>query len=198
VSQKVAAAGVVLAVAWFGVLMVQTGLVQLQRSFDHRRLGTFAAMVGLASPCVAVAGAVLRAQERAGLSPDLYAQAEVMLVVHLLDALTFVACFSLALVRREASDFHRRWMVMAMLALVPEAVMGRDPTALGLLAIYGVTDSLLLVSMGRDIFRLGRVHRAYRAGVWRLILVQAVALGLYMGRWPALLAVIDSGLSGRL
>ena len=198
VSQGVAAAGVVLAVAWFSVLMAQTVLVQLQRSFDHRRLGAFGAMVGLASPCVAVAGAVLRAQERANLSPELYAQAEVMVVVHLLNAVIFMICLSLAVARRETSDLHRRWMVMAMLALVPEAVMGRDPTALGLLTIYGVTDSLLLVSLGRDRFRLGRVHRAYRTGVWPLILVQAMALGLYIGRWPALLAVIDSGLSGRI
>jgi hypothetical protein len=197
VSHVVAAFAVFLAMGWFGLLMVQTVLAQLQRTFEHRRIGQFGAALGLATPVVAVAGAILRAREQVGLGSEVYGQAAMMVVVHLLNGLLFLSCLSLALVRREASDFHRRWMLMAMLALVPEGVMGMNPTVSWMLSIYGVLDALLLVAVARDVLRLGRIHRVYRSGLLPVLLFQSVILAVYISRWPALLAVVDSVISGR-
>jgi len=196
--QVIAAAGVVLAMGWFGLLMTQTVLVRMERTFDHRRLGRLGAVLGVATPLVVLSGAIVRARAKAVLAPEVYAQAEVMMAVHLLNGLTFLGCLSLALAHREAPDFHRRWMLLTMLALVPDAVMGSDPTVLRMFSIYGTVDGLLLVAVARDGLRLGRIHRAYRTSLLPLALVQSVILAVYVARWPVCLAVIDSVLFGRV
>ena len=198
ISQIVAAAAVVLATGWFALLIAQTVLVQLKQTFDHRRLGQSAALLGFAIPLAAIAGAVLRVREASALASADPARAEVMLLVHLVDGLIFLACLSAALARREAPDFHRRWMVMAMVALVPEAVMGQDPTTAGLAVLCAGAAGLVLVAVIRDLVRLGRIHRVYRVGLLPVVGGPVVALAVQVGRWPALLAVVDSLVAGRI
>jgi hypothetical protein len=72
-----------------------------------------------------------------------------------------------------------------------------NPTVSWMLSIYGVLDALLLVAVARDVLRLGRIHRVYRSGLLPVLLFQSVILAVYISRWPALLAVVDSVISGR-
>ncbi len=197
---------------WFVLLAVQAGLVQRDRLAMHRWLGPFAAAYGILIvfggllatfnmvPRILALGPTLETDmgqinplQASGISFGEFAAGIVWF--NILSVLSFAALLILGVVYRRRTDFHKRFVLLASVAIIPPAVARMARLAvgteqglfipLGLLGLLG-----LLVAHDVHVYR--RVHPASVVGIAILFVCNAVAgltalsaTGLAFVRWLA-------------
>jgi hypothetical protein len=112
-------------VGWFLLLLVQPSLVAAGRLDLHRRLGRFGGALAVAMVVLGVVGALMAARRATGFV-NVTAPSLVFLVVPLAVIALFALFVTLALVYRRNPQHHKRYMLLASIALI-EAGVGRWP-----------------------------------------------------------------------
>ncbi|MFL6202775.1 MAG: hypothetical protein ACJ76J_26700 [Thermoanaerobaculia bacterium] len=189
--------------AWFVLLLAQSALVATGRVGVHRRLGWLGAGLAAVMVVLGTAGALLAARRPTGFM-DVPLPPLQFLVVPLADMALFGGFMALALVKRREAQSHKRYMLLASIAIV-DAAVGRWPFAVMMSAPpvpgFSMTDvfvDLFLVPMVVwDLASRGRVHRVTLWGGLALIASQPLRFLLSeTGAWLAF-ASWAVGLLGR-
>lgn len=157
---------------WMALLLTQVVLVFMRRTSTHRRLGQFGVYYGalvllmglvvtFAAPALSVAEGRSSLDDAAG-----------FLILPLGDMLLFGTFFGAGIAYRRKPEIHKRWMVLASIALIyPGAARFAAPY--GLPAIIAVWLLPLGVLVAHEAVTRGRVERIYLAGVAILLLALA-------------------------
>jgi FtsH-binding integral membrane protein len=178
---------------WFLLAFIQASLIAGGRTALHRSLGYTGAawaIVVLASGLIATLGMAVRVQ-----SP---ADREHMIVWgNLLTLLAFGALVLLGVLRRNQAAFHRRYMLMASIAIIgpPLGRVAEWPGMPGgppLAVAYAIGGIVLLFAtlVLFDRRTLRRVHRATWVGM--ALTLASIALTVVSGKSPAALTFLKS------
>lgn len=169
--------------AWFALFVTQAWLVSAGNVRLHRQLGI--AGVFLAVVLVAVAMQLGIVSARAGVSPLPAIPALVFLAMPVGEMVAFAVLFSTAIALRRRSDWHKRLMLCASLAMLAPA-FARMPFIGegGPPAFFGLTDLVILGFITFDTATHRRVHPAFvTAFVW-IVAIQAGRLAFSQtGLW---------------
>jgi Na+-transporting NADH:ubiquinone oxidoreductase subunit NqrB len=167
--------------AWFLLLPAQSLLVASGRVALHRRVG---AAVAVAMVILGVHGALL-----AGVRPGGFVGVPVpgwqFMIVPLAEMVIFPAFVALAVAKRRDAQAHKRWMLLASIAILP-AACARWPgiQELGNPVVFFVLADLFLVPLVVwDLKTRGRLHPATLWG--GLVLVASQPLRLALSGTPA-------------
>lgn len=154
---------------WFTTLVAQVILISRGNVALHRKVGT--AGIGLALLVLVAGVATAIAAAQAGHTPG--PPPLVFLVIPLGDMVVFALLIGLGFAYRGRSDYHKRFMVTASLAILGAAI-ARIPfvSAGGLPAIFGVADLVLLAFVAADWIHNRRLHPAFAIGAAVAILSQ--------------------------
>jgi hypothetical protein len=178
--------------AWLLLLLAQTSLVTAGRVDLHRRLGWAGAVLAVLMVVLGTVGSLLAAGRPTGFV-DIPMPPLQFLVVPLNLIVLFAVFVTLAVVNRRRPQSHKRYMLLASIALI-EAGVGRWPFAImntsspvpGLGMIELVTDLFLLPMLVWDIASRGRPHPVTVWGGAALILNQLLRMKLAAtGAWLA-------------
>ena len=169
--------------AWFALLIVQAILVSTGNVRLHRQLGKLGAGLAVVMVLLGVLGALIAAARPTGFVgvtvPPL-----VFLVIPLMDMALFAIFVSLAIANRSDPQSHKRYMLLASIAVI-EAAVARWPlefimSASSPIPGLGMTELLtclfLVPIVAWDLASRGRVHAVTLWG--GLALVAAMALRL--------------------
>jgi hypothetical protein len=157
--------------AWMVLLLVQTSLVAANRTWVHRQLG----MAGGVLVVLMVVAGVMAAIKMAALGrsppgvPPL-----VFLTIPLFEMVTFPVLVGLGLYYRKRTDYHKRLIMIATIA-ISSAAIARLPLSImqyGPPAFFGFTDLFLVPIVVFDIVSRGRIHPATAWGGAFLIVSQ--------------------------
>ena len=111
--------------AWLLLLLTQTSLVASGRVDLHRRLGRFGAGLAVVMVVLGTVGSLIAAGRPTGFI-DVPVPPLQFLVVPLTVLVLFAAFVTLAVVNRRRAQSHKRYMILASIALI-EAAIGRWP-----------------------------------------------------------------------
>lgn len=153
---------------WFATLMTQVVLIAKGNVRMHRKLGT--AGLGLAVLVLIVGTATAIAAAQRGVSPG--PPPLVFLVIPLGDMVVFALLVGLGFAYRARSDFHKRFMVTASIAILGAAIARTPLGAAGLPAIFGGVDLILIAFVAADWIHNRRLHPAFAIGLAVAILSQ--------------------------
>jgi hypothetical protein len=153
-------------VLWLAYYVLQVWLAASGRIALHKRIGLYG--FGLAG-VLALSGSML-AVESARAVDGGTATLEA-LAIPLGDTAVFSALTLAGFVLREEGGYHKRYMQLAMLGILPSA-LGQLPLPWGLAqspyGIFGVADLFILAFVLTDVFRKRRLHPAF---VWGFALI---------------------------
>jgi len=175
--------------AWILIFVVQASLVAARQVSAHRRLGFAAALlvVPMLVSGISVAVAAARIEPLNAADTVVGMPRLVFLVIPFTSVLLFSLLAGLGLWYRRVADVHKRFLLLATIALLPPA-LGRIPAlaARGPAAFFGVTILFIVALVGHDYWTRGRTHPV---SLWAgLVLVVSfpgrVALG-YTDAWQA-------------
>lgn len=158
-------------VGWLALLIMQSVLAARGQIALHRRVGNFGIAYGV---LVLVLGLIVSVvvpaiHVRAGeWTMDRAAQ---FLITPLGDMVLFGGFFAAAIAFRRRADFHKRFIVLAAVAVMFAAV-GRIPFTDDLLTKRLIWFAPVIVTMAHDLFTRRRIHPAYLIGI------AAMAVGL--------------------
>jgi len=151
--------------AWFTFFLVQVLLVASGNVRTHRKVGI--AGVALAMLVLAMGMQVGIASARAGVTPLPSIPPLVFLVMPVGELVIFAILFSAAIVMRKRGPYHKRFMLLATLAMLTPA-MARLPFDFirvgGPPAFFALTDLVILGCIAFDTVKNRRVHPAFIAG----------------------------------
>ena len=179
-------------VAWLLLLLVQASLVTAGRVDLHRRLGLAGAALAVVMVVLGVVGSLIAAGRPTGFI-DITVPPLQFLVVPLIVIVLFAAFVSLAILNRRRPQYHKRYMILASIALI-EAGVGRWPFAFmtspspvpGLGMIELCVDLFLVPMIVWDIVSRGRPHPVTVWGGAALIVSQLLRMKLAAtGAWLA-------------
>jgi len=165
--------------SWLLLLLTQTSLMATGRRELHKKLGLMAVVL-VPLVVLAMVGIVHSSWTRvatipaSAMAPEALSQLKVLVSNILLVQIRILVLFPgliiwAILVRRTDPEAHKRLMILAVLLPLPAAVdrmtwlptsMPGSPTSIHLYSLL-----LLLPVLIYDIFRRGRIHRAYVIGV---------------------------------
>ncbi len=164
--------------AWFTLFLVQARLVATGRTHIHRKLG--AAGIVMAALVIGVSMALAIAAVRAGRTPA-GIPPMVFLVLPLGEMIAFGALFGTAIALRKRSDWHKRLMLLATLAMLAPA-MARLPFEFvksgGPPAFFAMVDLVIIAFIAFDTVRNRRLHPAFMAGLAFIVFVQVGRLAI--------------------
>ena len=178
--------------AWFLLLLAQTSLVTAGRVDVHRRLGWAGAALAVVMVVLGIVGSLIAAGRPTGFI-DIPMPPLQFLVVPFNLIVLFAAFVSLAIVNRRRPQSHKRFMILASIALI-EAGVGRWPFAAmnspspvpGLGMIELCVDLFLVPMILWDIVSRGRPHPVTVWGGAALIANQLLRFQLAAtGAWLA-------------
>jgi hypothetical protein len=145
--------------AWFVLLIVQPSLVATGRADVHRVLGRFGVALATVMVVVGMVAALTAATRETGFfripAPPLK-----FLAIPFVDMLVFPVMVGMAVARRNQPQSHKRWMLIASIALVA-APIARWPYVIdhpSPLLFFGLTDAFLLPLVIWDLVSRGRLH----------------------------------------
>jgi uncharacterized membrane protein YozB (DUF420 family) len=170
--------------AWFVLLPVQALLIANRRPDVHRALGVLGAGIAVAMIVAGIYGGLLAAARPGGFV-GIPVPGWSFLIVPLGDMLLFALFVGLALASRRDAQAHKRWMLVASIAMLP-AAFARWPGLIDVpnpLAFFAAADLLFLPLIVRDLLTRGRLHTATLWGV--LITVAMQPLRLALSQTPA-------------
>lgn len=170
--------------SWMILFCVQVGLIASHRRDLHRKLGLAAA--ALAAVMLVVGFLTAIGAARAGSSPPGWDH-KAFLLIALTSLLLFGGLFLAALITRQKADFHKRFMLLATIALLLPA-LARIVRYYHLTILpVGVLGGLVLLNfypvalITYDLVKRGRIHMATAWGS-----------GLIFLAWPARLILGSS------
>lgn len=164
--------------AWFVLFFVQARLVATGRTHIHRQLG--AAGIVMAALVIGVSMALAIAAVRAGRTPAGIPPL-IFLVLPLGEMVAFAALFGTAIALRKRSEWHKRLMLLATLAMLAPA-MARLPFEFvasgGPPVFFALVDLVIIGFIAIDTIRNRRVHPAFIAGLAFIVFVQVGRLAI--------------------
>ena len=176
--------------AWLLLLVVQTSLVARHRTDLHRRIGVIGLVIAVAMIGIGTLTALVRAKSLTlppGSPPPL-----AFLTIPLGDIVVFAGLFGFGYAWRRRLDFHKRFMLLATIAILPAAV-ARLPFAfiqqLGPIAFFGLADLLIVVMAVFDWRTIGRIHPSTLWG--GLFVILSHPLRLIIGMTPLWLSLAE-------
>lgn len=156
---------------WFGTLLAQVLLVETGNVATHRRVGIFGVLVAVMVLVVGTTTALAAA--RNGVTPG--PPPLVFLAVPLGDMVVFATLIALGVAYRKRGDFHKRYMLMASLAILTAAI-ARLPVPGGLPAFFALTDLIIIGFVIADTVSARRLHPAFAIGL-------AIVIASQVGRF---------------
>jgi len=169
---------------WILLLALQVWLVATRRRDVHQRVGYAGAILAAAMIILGVRVALVTA--RRDIAAGRVQEALGFLIIPLGDIVMFAGLVGLALSYRKRPEFHRRFMLLATLALLPAAI-GRIPWATDPSGFIPVFMVLLAASPAHDAFTRGRPHPV---SMWGGLAVFLSELGRFLAmQHPAWIAV---------
>lgn len=162
---------------WFVLFGVQAWLVSADKVRVHRKLGV--AGIVLAIVVIAVGMQLGIASARAGVSPVAEISPLAFLVLPVGEMVAFAGLFSTAIALRRRTDWHKRLMATASIAMLAPA-FARLPFVAdgGPPAFFGLTDLLILACIAFDAARNRRLHPAFMAALAWVVAIQFGRLAL--------------------
>jgi hypothetical protein len=156
---------------WIVLLVAQTSLVAARRTDLHRRFGALGAVLAVAIIAVGMAITINAGRhgfQNPGLPPPL-----IFMVVPFFDIVLFALLVGAALALRDRTDWHKRLMVMATLAVTPpafarlpvEAIRSTVPLSAFILTALAIVAVAVWDAVARR-----RLHPAYLCGGLLVIL----------------------------
>ncbi len=150
--------------AWFGLLLLQAGLVNSGRIDLHRKLGICGAVLAAVMVVLGIAGAVIAASRPTGFV-DVPVPPHIFIVEPLAAVTLFAVFVGLGIARRRDSASHKRLMLLGSIAMIAAAI-SRWPTPLvhapSPIPIFQTPDLLLdlflLPLIFHDLLTRGRLH----------------------------------------
>jgi hypothetical protein len=164
---------------WFVLFLVQARLAATGRIAMHRQLGV--AGIFVAVLVVAMGTTLGIASAKAGVTPVAGISPLVFLVLPLGEMVAFAVLFVAAIALRKRSDYHKRLIVLASVAMLAPA-FARFPTeAIGLSGppvFFALTDLVILACIAYDTVKNRRLHPAFIGGLVFIVVVQFGRLAL--------------------
>ncbi len=146
--------------SWIALMVIQTTLVATRRTRTHMRLGIAGGVLASLMLVIGTVTAIVRAK---GPSPVPGVNPLSFLTIPLGDMLVFAILVGSAFYFRRRADTHKRFMLLATIALLPAAV-ARLPIGFietgGPLTFFGLADLFIVPCLIYDICTRGRPHRA--------------------------------------
>jgi hypothetical protein len=165
--------------AWVCLFILQSALVKAGHGATHRRVGQWAAVLGLLMPVIGVATALAMAQLRARHGePD----AAGSLPISTFDMVAFTSFFGLALYWSKRPEFHRRLVFIATCALTA-APFGRIPALDHADWFYTGVDALIATGVVRDLIVDKRIHPVFLYGLPAMIAGQVAVASFRWSPW---------------
>ena len=165
--------------SWFVLFFVQARLAATGRIAVHRQLGL--AGVFLAVLLVAIGTTLGIASAKAGVTPVAGISPLVFLVLPIGEMVAFAALFSTAIALRRRTDYHKRLMLLASIAMLAPAFARLPTDALGLSGppvFFALTDLVVIGCIAYDTVKNRRLHPAFAAGLVFVVVVQFGRLAL--------------------
>ncbi len=163
--------------SWIVLFFTQVGLVARRRVPLHRRLGIAGAILAALVVIVGIATAIEGA--RRGISPG--PPPLVFLAIPIGVVLVFGLFVTAAILMRRKSDWHRRLMLLASIAILTPAIARLPIDALhagGILLFFALNDLIAIACVAWDTARNRRLHPAFGWGTALLVLSQPAMLAL--------------------
>ena len=165
--------------AWSVLLVIQAILVGVGRTDVHRKVGVLGVVIALGMVILGVAGALIAANRPTGFNgvpiPPLQ-----FLVVPLFDIAFFSAFVGLGVANRANPQSHKRWMVLATIALLG-AAFARWPYVWKVgnpFAYFGLSYLFIVALAIWDVRTHGKLHPVTRWGGLALIVSLPARLAL--------------------
>jgi hypothetical protein len=173
--------------AWFVLLVAQSYLIGARQLSIHRTIGYAAIPLGLAMLVLGYTASITAASRPTGFV-GIPVPALQFLIIPFVDLFTFGTFIALGVLNRRASQAHKRWMLLASIAMLPAAV-ARWPGLIGgsPVAFFGLADLFLVAMVAWDLRSSGRIHRVTLWGGLALVISQPLRLA--MSSSPAWLTV---------
>ena len=167
--------------AWVILFIVQVWLVSSRRVRVHQRLGKIGAVLAVLVFVVGISTGLASAA-RDPTPANLQ-----FLVIPLVDMVLFAGLIGAALYYRRRIEIHKRLMLVAAINLLTPAI-ARIPLGFiingGPLVFFGLTDLVLLASVGIDVVRSRKLHPALLWGTVAVIASQPLRILLAgTGAW---------------
>jgi hypothetical protein len=150
--------------SWIVLLLVQTTLVASNQTKVHRKLGMVA--IGLVVLMVVLGTAAAIKMAALGRSPPGAPPPLVFLTIPLFEMVTFPTLIGLGLYYRKRTDYHKRLIVIATIA-ISSAAVARLPLSImrfGPPAFFGLTDAFMIPIVVYDFATRGKIHPATLGG----------------------------------
>ena len=170
---------------WVALFIAQTSLVAANRRDIHRKLGWWGA--GLAVAMVVLGCMAALDSLRHGATPVPGISPATFFAVPIGSLATFVPIVLLGVLNRKRADYHKRYMLISiMVVLIPAAAripLWYFPQIMPLLFSFGVGDIFLLVLVGYDFYRRGKLHPATLIGGGILIALEPGRMLIGQTQW---------------
>jgi hypothetical protein len=157
--------------SWFALFVTQAWLVSAGHVRLHRQLGVAGILVAMI--VIAVGMQLGIASARAGVSPLASIPALVFLAMPVGEMVAFAGLFAAAIALRKRSDWHKRFMLAASVAMLAPA-FARMPIISdgGPPAFFGLTDFVLLGCIAFDTGTHRRLHPAFAVAFAWVVAIQ--------------------------
>lgn len=165
--------------SWFVLFFVQARLAATGRIGIHRQLGV--AGVFLAVLLVAVGTTLGIASAKAGVAPVPGISPLVFLVLPIGEMVAFATLFSAAIALRKRTDYHKRLMLVASVAMLTPAfarLSSHVIVAGGPPVFFALTDLVIMGCIAYDTLKNRRLHPAFAGGLAFIVVVQFGRLAL--------------------
>lgn len=179
---------------WMALLISQTSLIAADRRDLHRRLGWVGAVIAISM--VGLGAALAVDALRAGIAPNGAPSPSAFFAIPISTLFAFCVLVGLGIFFRNRAQFHKRFMILATVAILPAAV-ARFPLPFivsgGPPVFFALTDIVIVACAAYDVLSLRRVHRATLWG--GLIVVGLQIMSLLVGgtaAWQSLTARLVS------
>jgi hypothetical protein len=159
--------------SWFVLFFVQARLAATGRIAIHRQLGL--AGIFLAVLVVAIGTTLGIAAAKAGVTPVPGVSPLAFLVLPIGEMVAFAVLFTAAISLRKRTDYHKRLMLLASLAMLAPAFARLPTQALGLSGppvFFAMTDLTIIGCIAYDTVRNRRLHPAFAGGLAFIVVVQ--------------------------
>jgi uncharacterized membrane protein YozB (DUF420 family) len=166
---------------WMALFAAQVYLIRSKNIKTHMRLGTASVVLAIVVIVVGIMTAIAAASSGSATAPADIPPLQFM-IVPLGDILVFAVLFGAAFYYRKNAANHKRLMLLTVFNFVPPAFGRITPMvdALGPLWFYGVPALILLIVLGIDTWKNGKLNKAFLLGTIFLIGSQIFRLA-FMG-----------------
>lgn len=164
--------------AWMLLFLIQVLLVSGDRRDIHRKLGTVAFAL---LPLMIAVGTLAGLYQVARASGPPMVPPLSWLSVPLLSVPVFTILIGLALIQRQDTASHKRYMFISMIEMTTPG-LGRIPWPEfipGPIALFGIGDIFLVALLAWDIRSTGKIHRATAVGGTLLIASQILRVAVW-------------------